>query len=350
MTDSDTTTPTSFTLTRTLRAPRALVWRAWTDPALTARWWHPAEVEVEPDSVAIDLREGGQYAYTMTVDGRRWPTAGTYLEIREPEMLRFTWRGPEDADEIAPLVTVQLEEAGADRTLMVFTLERRVPAEPGEDEDVQDGWRSALDEVLVPLLGELSGDTGRGRPRIVLEQLVSADGFAAEPDGGMRFVEAVSFEDLDRTDEHQMEFVATVDAIVLGRVTYEMFSSYWPTADPEHDRLAGPINALPKLVLSETLETAPWGEDEAQIVRGGVGGLREAIARYSTVVVWGSLMLSRALLAEELVDTIRLRTVPTFVGEGLGFTPPTREPLVGRLGEQWRYSSGHVTTEYHLRD
>ena len=350
MTDSDTTTPTSFTLTRTLRAPRALVWRAWTDPALTARWWHPAEVEVEPDSVAIDLREGGQYAYTMTVDGERWPTAGTYLEIREPEMLRFTWRGPEDADEIAPLVTVQLEEAGADRTLMVFTLERRVPAEPGEDEDVQDGWRSALDEVLVPLLGELSGDTGRGRPRIVLEQLVSADGFAAEPDGGMRFVEAVSFEDLDRTDEHQMEFVATVDAIVLGRVTYEMFSSYWPTADPEHDRLAGPINALPKLVLSETLETAPWGEDEAQIVRGGVGGLREAIARYSTVVVWGSLMLSRALLAEELVDTIRLRTVPTFVGEGLGFTPPTREPLVGRLGEQWRYSSGHVTTEYHLRD
>ena len=350
MTDSDTTTPTSFTLTRTLRAPRALVWRAWTDPALTARWWHPAEVEVEPDSVAIDLREGGQYAYTMTVDGRRWPTAGTYLEIREPEMLRFTWRGPENADEIAPLVTVQLEEAGADRTRMVFTLERRVPAEPGEDEDVQDGWRSALDEVLVPLLGELSGDTGRGRPRIVLEQLVSADGFAAEPDGGMRFVEAVSFEDLDRTDEHQMEFVATVDAIVLGRVTYEMFSSYWPTADPEHDRLAGPINALPKLVLSETLETAPWGEDEAQIVRGGVGGLREAIARYSTVVVWGSLMLSRALLAEELVDTIRLRTVPTFVGEGLGFTPPTREPLVGRLGEQWRYSSGHVTTEYHLRD
>ena len=349
MTDSDTTTPTSFTLTRTLRAPRALVWRAWTDPALTARWWHPAEVEVEPDSVAIDLREGGQYAYTMTADGQRWPTAGTYLEVREPELLRFTWRGPEDADEIAPLVTVQLEEAGADRTRMVFTLERRDDAPASEQDEVREGWTSALDEVLAPLLDELAGGTGSGRPRIVLEQLVSADGFAAEPDGGMRFVEAVSFEDLDRTDEHQMEFVATVDAIVLGRVTYEMFSSYWPTADPEHDRLAGPINALPKLVLSETLETAPWGEGEAQIVRGGVGALREAIAPYGRVLVWGSLTLSRALLAAELVDTIRLRTVPTFVGEGLTFSPPTREPLVGRLGEQWRYTTGHVTTEYHLR-
>ena len=349
MTDSDTTTPTSFTLTRTLRAPRALVWRAWTDPALTARWWHPAEVEVEPDSVAIDLREGGQYAYTMTADGQRWPTAGTYLEVREPELLRFTWRGPEDADEIAPLVTVTLAEAGTDRTRMEFTLERRDDAPSREQDEVREGWTSALDEVLAPLLDELAGGTGSGRPRIVLEQLVSADGFAAEPDGGMRFVEAVSFEDLDRTDEHQMEFVATVDAIVLGRVTYEMFSSYWPTADPEHDRLAGPINALPKLVLSETLESAPWGEDEARIVRGGIDGLREAIAPYSRVVVWGSLSLSRALLAAELVDTIRLRTVPTFVGEGLTFTPPTLTPLVGRLGEQWRYRTGHVTTEYHLR-
>ena len=187
-------------------------------------------------------------------------------------------------------------------------------------------------------------------PWIVLEQIVSAAGFAAEPDGGMRFVEAVSFEDLDRTAEHQLEFVATVDAIVLGRVTYEMFREYWPTADPAHDRMAGPINTLPKLVVSETLESAPWGEGEARIVRGGVDGLCEAIAPYGRVVVWGSLTLSRALLAAELVDTIRLRTVPTFIGEGLGIAPPTRTPLVARLGEQWRYPTGHVTTEYHLRD
>src|SRR5699024_11222891 len=65
-------------------------------------------------------------------------------------------RGPEDADEISPRITVALEELGAERTRMVFTLERRVPAEAGEDEDVRDGWRSALDEVLVPLLGELA--------------------------------------------------------------------------------------------------------------------------------------------------------------------------------------------------
>ena len=138
MTDDDVTTPASFTLTRTLEAPRALVWRAWTDPALTARWWHPAGVEVEPGSVAIDLREGGQYAYTMTVDGRRWPTAGTYLEIREPELLRFTWRGPEDADEVSPLVSVALEERLAG-----------LSDEEVEEEEKKIGAHSALGRIMT---------------------------------------------------------------------------------------------------------------------------------------------------------------------------------------------------------
>lgn len=340
------TTPTSFTLTRTLTAPRALVWRAWTDPELTARWWHPEGVEVLPGSVSIDLREGGSYAYTMTLEGERWPTAGTYLEIREPEMLRFTWRGPEDEDAVSPLVTVALREVDHDRTEMVFTLERREAVAPEESDDVQDGWRSCVDEVLAPLLEELAGGESPKATQIVIEQLVSADGFAAEPDGGMRFVEAVRFEDLDRTDRHQMDFVGGVDAILLGRTTYEMFSTFWPTADPSEDALAGPINQLPKLVLSETLDYAPWGEGECELVRGGVEGALEAVRRFDRVVVWGSLRLSRALLEAGAVSTVRLRTVPVFIGDGLTFMPPTLTPRAARLGEQFRYPTGHVTTEY----
>lgn len=158
---------TSFTITRTLDAPRDLVWRAWTDPALTARWWHPDGVDVKPGTVAIDLREGGTYAYTMVADGGEWPTGGTYLEIREPELLRFTWREIGEEDDTAPLATVTLRELGADdaggdpdgagarpRTEMTFTLER-LQDKPEMVEDVQDGWRSAFDDVLVPLLAEL---------------------------------------------------------------------------------------------------------------------------------------------------------------------------------------------------
>lgn len=341
-------TATSFTLTRTLSAPRALVWRAWTDPELTARWWHPEGVEVLPGSVTIDLREGGTFAYTMTLGEEHWPTAGTYLEIREPSLLRFTWRGPEDADAVSPLVTVALKELTAERTEMTFTLERRDAVAPEEHHDVQDGWRSCLDDVLVPLLAELDGRAGPMSTQIIIEQLVSADGFAAEPDGGMRFVEAVSFEDLDRTDEHQMDFVRSIDAILLGRNTYEMFSSFWPTADPAEDRLAGPINQLPKLVVSESLAAAPWGEGTCELVRGGLEGALAAIERFDRVVVWGSLSLSRALLEAGAVSAVRLRTVPVLVGAGLAFAPPTLTPRAARLGEQHRYPRGHVTTEYLL--
>ncbi len=46
------------------------------------------------ESVRIDPREGGAYEYLM-IDptGGEWPTAGIYLEVREPERLRFTWGG-----------------------------------------------------------------------------------------------------------------------------------------------------------------------------------------------------------------------------------------------------------------
>lgn len=144
-----------FTLTRTFEAPRELLWRAWTDPALTARWWHPDGVDVLPGSVTIDLREGGTYTYTMAFGEDRWPTAGTYLDVREPELLRFTWRGPEDADDVSPVATVRLREPGTGRTEMIFTLERRAPVPDAEHQDVHDGWRSAFDEVLAPLLVEL---------------------------------------------------------------------------------------------------------------------------------------------------------------------------------------------------
>lgn len=84
-----------FTITRTFDAPRAEVWRAWTDPSVAARWWHPGGMETKGDNVTIDLREGGSYSYTMVgPDGSEYPTTGRYLEVREPERLRFTWAAP----------------------------------------------------------------------------------------------------------------------------------------------------------------------------------------------------------------------------------------------------------------
>lgn len=70
--------------------------------------------------------------------------------------------------------------------------------------------------------------------------------------------------------------------------------------------------------------------------------------QWPTVVVWGSLLLSRSLIAADAISSIRLHTVPTFIGEGISFAPATLTSRMARLGEQIRFPTGHVTTEHLL--
>jgi uncharacterized protein YndB with AHSA1/START domain len=150
-------TAPQFTITRIFDAPRPLVWLAWTEQADAAAWWHPRGISIKPGSVALDLRVGGRYAYTMVnpADGSEYPTAGVYREIVEPERLVFTWGSPDDGD--APVITVTLRELDGDRTEMLFHL-LGIAAAPG-DEDVYDGWDSAFDVLAEHL------DAGSDEPR-----------------------------------------------------------------------------------------------------------------------------------------------------------------------------------------
>ena len=109
MPEQTTTQDKQFTITRIFDAPRDLVWRAWTDPDSAAAWWHPRGIETPRESVRIDARVGGGYAYTMIApDGREFPTAGVYREVTPPERLVFTWGSPGDDD--APVISIDLVE------------------------------------------------------------------------------------------------------------------------------------------------------------------------------------------------------------------------------------------------
>ena len=68
MTDSTATgVPAAFTITRTLKAPRDVVWRAWTDEDELARWLYDF-ARTPRDSNSFDVREGGRYRYTLISD------------------------------------------------------------------------------------------------------------------------------------------------------------------------------------------------------------------------------------------------------------------------------------------
>lgn len=183
---------------------------------------------------------------------------------------------------------------------------------------------------------------------ITIEQIVSADGYAAERDGGLGFFGAFDATDDDRTDHDQLAWLDSVDAILFGRTTYEMFAGYWPTADPTVEAVAGWINAAAKHVVSTTLDRAPWGDGEITIHRDGLEAAAALRAQYDSIVVWGSLTFADQLFANGLVDELRLRTVPVLIGDGRSFTPAALGQQRLTLQHSTSAPSGHVTTHYRL--
>lgn len=162
--------------------------------------------------------------------------------------------------------------------------------------------------------------------RLIVEQVVTADGYAADRDGGLDFFEALvrpgENGEVDLNDAEQLEYVSQADAILFGATTYRMFADYWPGVDAEVEQVAELINRLPKFVVSNTLTDAPWDGGQVEILRGdgaaAAAGLKE---RFGTVIVWGSLTLADALLKAGLVDELHLRIVPVLLGDGRSFTP-----------------------------
>jgi uncharacterized protein YndB with AHSA1/START domain len=139
-------TTRGFTLVRQYDATPEELWRAWTDPDEVAAWWHPAGLHTPRETVTIDARVGGSYAYTMVNDasGEEYPTGGVYREVVENEKLVFTWGNPDDDPDDTPVVTVTIESLG-ELTRLTFDL-RGVDGMRG-DANVYDGWDSALDEL-----------------------------------------------------------------------------------------------------------------------------------------------------------------------------------------------------------
>lgn len=132
-----------------------------------------------------------------------------------------------------------------------------------------------------------------------------------------------------------------MDVVLLGRRTYETFAAYWPTASED---IAPEVNTVPKVVVSRTLDTAPWGQHDPAEVESDLGArlsrIREAGQR---VLVWGSLSLIAALAESNELDELDLFVAPVVLGSGVPLLPAT---VTARLHQLQSKSWGSVT---HLR-
>ena len=156
--DAPTTETNTLHLERRLRAPRALVFRAWTEPAHLRRWSAPHGFDIpECDG---ELRPGGSWHSTLVSPaGERMRLRGTYREITPPERLVFThaWLDADGQPGPETVVTVELDEI-PEGTLLRFTQTGFASA---ADRDGHDGGWSQCFERLEALLAAEAGGAGR---------------------------------------------------------------------------------------------------------------------------------------------------------------------------------------------
>jgi len=135
------------------------------------------------------------------------------------------------------------------------------------------------------------------------------------------------------------------DAMLLGRITYELFSTAWPTMTDE-DGFADRMNSLPKHVASTTLKETTWN---ATVIEGDLAdAVRELKKQISgDILIGGSADLINALTPHGLIDEYRLMIFPVVIGSGkrLFADGLAKTPL--KLVDTKSLPNGVVNLTYH---
>jgi uncharacterized protein YndB with AHSA1/START domain len=108
-------------MTRVFRAPRELVWRAWTDPEHLGQWWGPRGFATHTQH--MEVRPGGRWRYVMRgPDGREYHNQVTYLEVTPPERIRFQHGGGEATEPVSHDMLATFEASGRNGLSTLVTL------------------------------------------------------------------------------------------------------------------------------------------------------------------------------------------------------------------------------------
>jgi dihydrofolate reductase len=147
--------------------------------------------------------------------------------------------------------------------------------------------------------------------RVVATELVSVDGVIESPEEW-----AFSYSN-DEMEEANAAGMAAADAMLLGKVTYQEFASYWPYQNSADQPFTDYLNNTPKFVVSTTLEE-PLEWQNSTLIKGDVA---EEVAKLKRqpgkdIGIVGSATLVRSLLRDGLLDELALMVHPIVVGRG----------------------------------
>lgn len=166
------------------------------------------------------------------------------------------------------------------------------------------------------------------------------DGFMEGPNRELTDTAGVDDEDFER---YASQMLKSIDGMVLGRKTYELFASYWPTATGED---AERMNTLPKIVFSRTLKHVEW--NNTKVVSGNVAEelahLKEQAG--NDIALFGSADLASTLIRLGLIDEYRILVTPFILGAGTPMFKEIKDRIPLKLTKATTWSSGTVALFY----
>ena len=173
--------------------------------------------------------------------------------------------------------------------------------------------------------------------KVVVYELLSIDGVAEDPDSFFGWDDAM--------DANLAAVIATQDAVILGRRSYDEWAPFWPTSDIEP--FASFINGVPKHVATSTPLDHKWAN--ATVIDGGlvdfVRDLKEQPG--GDIGVHASISVAQALLAAGVVDELRLVISPKIAGRGRrlldGLPPIQLETIRSQVSP-----IGHLIADYRV--
>jgi dihydrofolate reductase len=136
------------------------------------------------------------------------------------------------------------------------------------------------------------------------------------------------------------------EALLLGRVTYEIFAAYWPSQTNDEFGIADKLNSERKFVVSSTLEKAEW--NDSTLIRGNVAEEIRKLKQQpgEDIRIIGSATLVQSLMKEDLIDEYWLMVHPVVVGRGKRLLNDGMETTGLKLVEAKAFSSGVVLLRY----
>jgi dihydrofolate reductase len=169
---------------------------------------------------------------------------------------------------------------------------------------------------------------------LILKMSVSFDGYVASADGSSDWIAAGRSDD---STSWVLETVSNAGAHLIGATTYAEWAALWPGASGP---FAKPMNEIPKVVFSNSLASADWGETTI-----ATGDLAAPITRLKHersdgyLLAQGGVRFARSLVEAGLIDEYRLVIHPVILGAGerLFTAPLTIEPMSTTV-----FSSGAV--------